>query len=125
MGRRLIEYRPTWLDKHFEKELESQEKAARAKCLELLADLMADLSACRHPLTDPNLRRWKPSPYNGVVKITGGRLAEYRLTKTMRVIICYSDDRPEFLMIVATIKHDHARMKRVIREHGSNFSSYA
>lgn len=86
---------------------------------------MLDLRECRHPIKDPQLGRWRPSPYRGVVKVKGGHLAEYRLTSTMRVIACYFEDREDILLVVATIKHDHERMKRLLKEHGRAFLSYS
>ena len=36
----------------------------------------------------------------------------------MRVIACYFEDRPDILLVTATLTHDHERMKRLLKEHG-------
>ncbi|HSK77322.1 MAG TPA: hypothetical protein VLQ45_12790 [Thermoanaerobaculia bacterium] len=51
-------------------------------------------------------------------------MAEYRFPGTLRVIACYFEERPEILLVTVTIKHDHDRMKRLLKEHGSSLPSY-
>jgi len=124
VGRPIVPYEPTWLDRIFQKELGSLHEGERRTCLSTLGDFISSLQDCKHPIQDPRLQRWRPTSYKGVVTIQGGHLAEYRLTRTMRVIACYFDDREEILLVVATIKHDHERMKRLLREHGRYLSTY-
>lgn len=40
------------------------------------------------------------------------------------MIACYFEERPEILLVTATIKHDHDRMKRLLKEHGRSLPSY-
>jgi hypothetical protein len=125
VGKSVIPYKPTWLDKNFKKDLEALDSGRRSQCLGDLADLISGLQRCTHPVLDPVLARWRPSPYKGVVKVAPGcHLAEYRLTGTMRVIACYFDIREDILLLTATVRHDHERMKRLLREHGRSFPSY-
>jgi mRNA-degrading endonuclease RelE of RelBE toxin-antitoxin system len=124
VGRPVVPYEPTWLDKTFQKELNSLNSSEQGKCTRLLAELIDALKSCRHPTQDSNLQKWHPTSYKGVVAIKGGHLAEYRLTGTMRVIAFYFEDRETILLVVATIKHDHDRMKRLLRDHGRYLLSY-
>jgi hypothetical protein len=124
VSRILIPYEPTWLDRNFKKEFRSLSDAEQASCEEVLGNFMEDLQKCKHPIQDPILRKWRPSNYRGVVSIKRGHLAEYRLTNTLRVIACYFEDREELLLVVATIRHDHDRMKRLLREHGRYLPNY-
>lgn len=125
MARAVLPYEPTWLDKHFRKALSQLPVAEQRDCASRLADLVSALKECGHPIKDPRLAQWRPSPYNGVVRIRRGHLAEYRFRGTlMRVIACYFDERPELLLVTATLTHDHDRMKRLLKEHGSNLESY-
>lgn len=123
MARQVLPYKPTWLDKFFRKDLERLPQKDRGVCLQSLEDLLADLKACRHPLQDPLLSRWRPTPYKGVVKLAG-HLAEYRLGSTMRVIACYFDDNETILLVAVTLKHDHERLKRLLKEHGRSLPDY-
>jgi hypothetical protein len=93
-------------------------------CVKCLAELIEDLKSCKHPIQDPSLQKRRPTSYKGVTNVLGGHLVEYRLTKTMRVIACYFVERADILLVTATIKHDHERMKRVLRDHGRYFSQY-
>ena len=124
MGRPVVPYEPIWLDRTFKKELNSLNSGEQDNCIRLLAELIDALKLCRHPIQDSNLQKWRPTSYKGVVAIKGGHLAEYRLTGTMRVIACYFEDRETILLVVATIKHDHDRMKRLLRDHGRYLPSY-
>ena len=124
MSRPIIPYEPTWLDRVFQKELDALTGKERGICIDRLAELLVDLKSCKHPIQDLSLQKWRPTPYKGVVNVLGGRLVEYRLTKTMRVIACYFDEREEVLLVTATIKHDHERMTRILREHGRHIPQY-
>jgi hypothetical protein len=126
VSRPVIPYLPTWLDKFFRKGLKGLTSQDQEAYEERLGDLLEALAECRHPIQDPNLRPWNPSSYRGVVKIKGGgHLAEYRFPPTtMRVIACYFIDRPEILLLAATINHDHPRMQRLIKEHGRSLNDY-
>ena len=125
MARPVLPFKPTWLDRHFQKALNGLGEAEKDAYLSRLANLISALKECSHPIQDPKLASWNPSPYKGVVKIRSGHLAEYRFKGTlMRVIACYFPDRPEILLLTATLQHDHERMKRLLKEHGSGFSSY-
>lgn len=42
----------------------------------------------------------------------------------MRVISCYFDDSERLLLLTVTLKHDHERMQRLIREHSRSLWSY-
>jgi len=119
VGRPVREYKPTWLDKQFRRDLEARPQRERQQCLDLIAQLLSDLKECRHPVQDPQMQRWRPTAYGGIVKLKPGcHLAEYRLTRTMRVIACYFEGKPDILLVTATLTHDHERMKRLLKEHG-------
>jgi hypothetical protein len=125
VSRPVIPFEPTWLDKHFRKALKALGDAEKEACLSRLSHLIDALKECSHPVQDPQLAPWSPSAYKGVVKIRSGHLAEYRFKGTlMRVIACYFLDRPEILLLTVTLHHDHDRMKRLLKEHGSSFSAY-
>lgn len=124
MGRPIVLFKPTWLDRYFRKDFGALNDQGKEECTQILGDLMAALRDCKHPVQDPTLQKWRPSPYKGVVKIKSGHLAEYRCPGIMRVIACYFDDRQEILMVTVTLKHDHERMKRLLREHGGSLPSY-
>lgn len=124
MDRPIIPYEPTWLDRVFKKELNSLAGREQGSCLERLAELLTDLKSCKHPIQDPSLQKWRPTSYKGVTNVLGGHLVEYRLSQTMRVIACYFDERDDVLLVTATIKHDHERMKRVLRDHGRYLPQY-
>jgi hypothetical protein len=124
VDRPIVPYEPTWLDRVFKKELGSLPAREQDTCIECLAELLAGLKSCKHPIQDPSLQRRHPTSYKGVIHVLGGHLVEYRLTKTMRVIACYFEERADVLLVTATIKHDHERMKRVLRNHGRYLSQY-
>ena len=125
MGKSVIPYKPTWLDKNFKKDFQALDGGRRSQCQEDLADLISDLQKCTHPVLDPVLGRWRPSAYKGVVRLDPGcHLVEYRLTGTVRVIACHFDAREEILLLTATVRHDHERMKRLLKEHGRSLPSY-
>ncbi|HEY2739443.1 MAG TPA: hypothetical protein VGK45_13630 [Thermoanaerobaculia bacterium] len=42
----------------------------------------------------------------------------------MRVIACYFENDDRILLLTATLKHDHDRMQRLIKEHGKSLAGY-
>ncbi len=114
---------PTWLDKQYRKDFEKLRPAEQVRCREHLAELLEALQRCAHPVQDAGLKRWRPTPYRGIPKIKGeGHLVEYRLPGLFRVIACYFEKPgmsiPDVILLVAaTLKHDHERLKRLIQGH--------
>ncbi|HEX4953239.1 MAG TPA: hypothetical protein VF017_07580 [Thermoanaerobaculia bacterium] len=119
----LVTFEPTWLDKEFEKAFKRLSVAEKESRMEDLAALMEALKGCRHPITDPDLARWRPGSYSGVLRLQPHQiLIEYRLRGLMRVIACHVrssaegvDDR--VVLLAATLTHDHDRLKRLVRQH--------
>jgi hypothetical protein len=79
-------YSPTWGDKHFQKgfrdALQNLNKAKREevtrKRQQELTNLFEALRTASDLITDPRVRRWRPTPFKGVVTLRKGRLIEYR-----------------------------------------------
>ena len=118
-------YSPTWGDKHFQKgfrdALQNLNKAKREevtrKRQQELRNLFEALRTASDLITDPQVRRWRPTPFKGVVTLRRGRLIEYRCQGLFRLIVI---DRPEenlVLLFAATAEHDFERLKRQLRDH--------
>jgi len=123
--RRVMPYSPTWGDKHFQKgfrdALQNLNKAKREevtrKRQQELTNLFEALRTASDLITDPRVRRWRPTPFKGVVTLRKGRLIEYRCQGLFRLIVI---DRPEenlVLLFAATAEHDFERLKRQLRDH--------
>lgn len=127
----LVRYRPTWLDRSFNKALKKTPTREREKRVQDLGDLLEALQSCTHPTLDPSLQRWRPTAYRGVVEVEGIQFVEYRLPRLMRVIACYSEEEnpgdavTRIILLTATLTHDHERMKRLIRQHRSDIQETA
>lgn len=107
--------------------LEAEEKGKEGALdaqIKSLSGLIETLRIAGHPVTDPRLRPWKPTPYSGVIKTKGKgfHLYEYRLKGLARVIAAHFDDETEdrydsLLLLFADFKHDHRKLKRLLRQH--------
>jgi hypothetical protein len=113
VNRRVYPFDPTWLDREYRKAFEALNEEEQDETRQQLTLLLSDLAACRHPCQDPNLARWKPTPYPGVGV---SALYEYRTAQLGRVIARCPDVSPqgEVLLVAATLTHDHNRIKRLI-----------
>lgn len=106
-----------WNEREFRKAFRDLSEAEQEERLGELDQLSQVLAECRHPVTDPALQPWRPSPYSiPKVKI---RLFEYRFRYPFRVIAGFIDpgeEDPEgvVLIVAATLSHDHKRLKEVI-----------
>lgn len=124
MPRPVIPYRPTWLDQRFRASLSALPAAQQASCKYQLAELLTALEQCRHPLTDPSLKAWKPTAYHVAGYRPPCRLVEFRLAfEGFRVVVCHFDGKPEVLLAVATLTHDHAALKKLLRDHARRLSA--
>lgn len=106
-----------WNERELRKAFQDLSEAEQEERLGELEQLSNALAACRHPVTDPGLQRWQPSPYN--VPKVGMRLYEYRLRYPFRVIAGLLEPNEQdvegvVLIIAATLTHDHKRLKDVI-----------
>jgi hypothetical protein len=106
-----------WNEREFRKAFRDLSEAEQEDRLGELDQLSQALAECRHPVTDPALQSWRPSPYN--IPKVGIRLYEYRFRYPFRVIAGFIDpgkDEPEgvVLIVAATLSHDHKRLKEVI-----------
>jgi hypothetical protein len=106
-----------WSERELKKAFRGLSQTEQEERLGELEQLSHALAKCRHPVTDPDLQRWQPSPYN--VPKVGIRLYEYRFRYPFRVIAGIlepSEQDPEgvVLIVAATLTHDHKRLKDVI-----------
>lgn len=118
MSKNVIPHPPTWLDKSFTKDYKKLSRKEQRSFGERLKELIEALRGCSHPVTDPSLRKWRPSGYHLAGRFEA-RLVEYRCPGTLRVIACYFEkDSGEIddaiLLVAVTLKHDHSRLKRLI-----------
>ena len=118
MRREVRPHEPTWLDRKFRKAFQKLDQKARASFESKLARLIVGLKACRHPIRDPDLAPFRPTPYRFSLP-EPARLAEYRLGSTWRVLVGYREPGTEciLLLVFATLSHDHDRAKRVLEQH--------
>jgi hypothetical protein len=124
VSRPVIPYKLTWLDQRFRASLNALPPGKKAACTQRLAELLAALKECDHPINDPSLRTWRPSTYYVAGYRPPCRLVEYRLPfEGFRVIACYFGSKPEIFLAAATLTHDHAELKRLLREHSRRLSS--
>lgn len=117
-------FEPTWLDKRFCKARAKLSPLQRRDCDRQLAELIAALKRCRHPATDPDLARWRPSRYSAAGIPGTCRLVEYRLKGLFRVVAAFFVDHESppdrysvVLLVGATLSHDHQRLERLIGSH--------
>jgi hypothetical protein len=123
VGRAVYPFEPTWLDKNFRKALKKLRSAEdREQILAQIEALLDALGQCRHPIQDPNLSRWHPTPYRGL-KIPRGNLVEYRFPNLIRVVVCDfpggvgGSREPTLLLLGVTLHHDHDRLMRLFKQH--------
>jgi len=118
-------FEPTWFDRETKKAVRKLSTRDQARFEENLGGLLEALAGCRHPALDPSLARWRPVPYSGVVQLSKGlRLVEYHLTSVSRVIAGYreSAEVEQVVLLAVTVRHDHARLKRLLQAHRSGIS---
>ena len=119
MPREIREFLETWQDRVFVKSvkrLRAKEKATLEARLEMLYGL---LSTCRHPITDPQLATFQPTPYWVALRTPGIRLAEYRLGPLCRVVAAYFENTEDILLIAISVDHDHPRLKVLVKKYDS------
>lgn len=122
-------FEPTWQDRHFLKAVEKLTPREREDRAQQVADLVRVLKVSTHPVTDPQLQRWRPSAYRGVAQIKDGYLVEYRFPGVMRVIACCFEGGADptlqglILLLTITLDHDHERMKRLIRQSSAEIAA--
>lgn len=114
MPREIREFTETWLDRAFEKALKKLGHKDKETLSQRLAALLALLGECRHPITDPSLSAFRPTPYRVSLRSPGARLAEYRLGDRCRVIAAYFESTDEILLVAITLDHDHTRLKVLV-----------
>lgn len=107
-----------WEEREFKKSFRALPEPEQKELLDELESLSKALETCRHPVTDPDLKPWKPSPYH--VPKVAIKLYEYRFRYPFRVIAGFlepSRDDPEgvVLIIAATLSHDHDRLNVILR----------
>jgi len=124
MPRPVYCFNPTWQDQRYKKALKRLSPQQQEECLQELDDLIDDLAICKHPKADPILQRWKPGPYQRVIEVS--EIYEYRCGQMMRVIARFIDPAPggEVLLLAVTLNHDHKRMKRLMKAHGREVSTW-
>jgi hypothetical protein len=120
MARRLETYEPTWFDREFRKAFTRLDLSQQAVFEQQLGDLMEALQACRHPILDAALQRFKPTPYRIALPNPRSKLAEYRLGAKARVIARYVIEEQdvvgdEILLIAVTVDHDHERLVTLVK----------
>lgn len=89
------------------KRLQAKEKAVLQERLELLYQ---HLSTCRHPISDPQLATFQPTPYRVSLRTPGAWLAEYRLGPLCRVVAAYFEDTEDILLIAISLDSDHTKL---------------
>lgn len=112
-----------WRDRELKKAFQDLSELEQEERLGELEQLSNALATCRHPVTDPDLKRWQPSPYN-IPKVPI-RLYEYRFRYPFRVIAGFLDPSeldPDgvVLIVAATLSHDHKRLKDLIFRNRQN-----
>jgi hypothetical protein len=120
-------FEPTWFDREAKKAVRKLSPRERARFEEDLASLLETLLGCRHPATDPALAHWRPVPYSGVVQLpTGFHLVEYHLSGLARIIAGYREGGTvdQVLLLAVTVRHDHARLKRLIQAHRRELTDF-
>ena len=124
MPRPVYYFIPTWEDQRYTKALKKLNPQQQEECLQELNDLINDLANCKHPKADPILKRWKPGPYKRVIRVSD--IYEYRCGQTMRVIARFIDPAPEgeVLLLAVTLNHEHKRMKRLMKAHEREVSTW-
>ncbi len=115
---RQVHLHPAWPDKAFSKDYKKLSQAEQHSFQSRLTELTNSLRDCTHPITDPAVRKWRPSTYHIAGQIEG-HLVEYRFPGTTRVIACYFElatgqIADTILLVAATLKHDHCRLKKLI-----------
>lgn len=120
MAREIREYSETWLDRGFEKALKKLNSREKETLAERLEALLVQLAECRHPISDPHLAAFRPTPYRVHLRNSEARLAEYRLGDRCRVIAAYFESRDEILLVAITLEHDHTRLKVLVERFGSS-----
>jgi mRNA-degrading endonuclease RelE of RelBE toxin-antitoxin system len=122
VAREIREFSETWLDRAFEKGLKKLGQREKEALSEKLASLLGILAECRHPITDPGLSAFRPTPYRVSLRNPEARLAEYRLGDRCRVIAAYFHNHDEILLVAITLDHDHTRLKVLVERFGASSS---
>jgi len=114
--RPVVPFERLWLDREFKKALRALPQSEQEAKLQEIESLIRALAVCRHPVTDPFLARWRPSPYH-IGGLTG--LHEYRCKYALRIIVRWIEPSSQdpaglVLMVAATLTHDHTRLREII-----------
>ena len=121
MARQVRPFEGTWLDKKFAKAFKKLPATDKERFKKSLGELIDRLKECRHPILDPHLARFRPTPYHRpFAPESGFALAEFRLGNVWRVIVAFKQpgtlesESIDLLLIAATVDHDHDRLKVLI-----------
>lgn len=122
MARLVREFEGTWLDKKFLKAFKKLAAGDQERFRKSLGELIDTLKGCRHPISDPNLARFRPTPYHRpFAPESGFALAEFRLGSVWRVIVAFKQpgtlesEVTDLLLVAATVDHDHDRLQALIQ----------
>jgi hypothetical protein len=116
----------TWLGPDFKKHFALLTPAQKAICKGQLAELIESLGQCGDPITDINLKKWRPKSYHVAnFSKAGCRLAEYSFDELegMRVIVVYFAHDETVLLATVTLIHDHKGMQKTLRDHSARISA--
>lgn len=118
MARDVRPFLPTWKDKRFAKALKALRPSEKDALADELAELIDRIAVCRHPIREPELKKFRPTPY----RLNVGDdflLAEYRLksVKLGRVVAAFDRTDSVVLLLAITLTHDHERIERMLKQH--------
>lgn len=116
MANRISAFR-TWADKDFKKSYKKLSRREKDRYERRVEELIGALSECSHPVSDPALRKFRPTTYHIAYKGEGA-LLEYHLPGTGRVIVCWIEEESRIVLVAVTLNHDHDRLRRLIQKHG-------
>ena len=112
-------YEPTWLDKKWTKAFKKLAKRDAERLENSLVELIEALKDCSHPILDPRLNRWSPSPYRGRSRAKVS-WCEYRLgdrQNKARAILAYDSSDNTIYLVARTVIHDHRRLGELIERY--------
>jgi hypothetical protein len=121
MSRRLYKHEQTWIDSTTKEIFLTWQKPRRQRLYNDIESLTVALKTCADPLTDQSLKRFRPTPYHGVIDLDD--IYEYRLSGPTRVV---ARIKPKWvLMLSITLCHDHDLVKLLLKVHKDSISGFS